>query len=121
MQRLGETPASRWVRHPASGLEMALNKCTEQKQLKSNICTVYGQKPQSPVFEAPLRLLGVAPPDPRNKKERSSRRHRSARWGARRWARLRKYRAALLRGHPARVCCVYATRTRSLPPRTVHY
>jgi hypothetical protein len=45
----------------------------------------------------------------------SGRRHGSARRGARRWARLRKYRAALLRGHPARVCCVYATRARLLP------
>ncbi|KAG6947323.1 hypothetical protein JG687_00016169 [Phytophthora cactorum] len=29
----------------------------------------------------------------------------AARCGARRWARLRTYRAALLRGLPARVCC----------------
>ncbi|KAF1777915.1 hypothetical protein GQ600_26736 [Phytophthora cactorum] len=39
----------------------------------------------------------------------------AARCGARRWARLRTYRAALLRGLPARVCCGcgYAPRTRS--------
>ncbi|KAG6954569.1 hypothetical protein JG688_00012280 [Phytophthora aleatoria] len=34
---------------------------------------------------------------------------------ARRWVRLRKYRAVLLRGHPARVCYGYAPHTRSLP------
>ncbi|KAG1703848.1 hypothetical protein DVH05_006857 [Phytophthora capsici] len=61
------------------------------------------------------RKLGVAPPDPRSRKTSSGSCCVSVRWGARRWARLRKYRAALLRGHPARACYVFAPRARSLP------
>jgi hypothetical protein len=60
--------------------DAALNKCTEKKQLKSNICTFYGQKPQSPVFKARPRQLGVAPPDPRNKKERTIESSAQVRW-----------------------------------------
>jgi hypothetical protein len=58
---------------------------------------------------------GLHPQTPAVEKLTTGQGNGSARWGARRWARLRKYRAALLRGLPARVCFGYAPHARSLP------